>query len=606
MSAIAELEAGLTAMLQFKPPGVSTSRIKALTDLCQKNIKDESLIVQKFYTHFKKAPGTHKLGVLYLIDSVVRKWVEQAKHNSQEISSSAQDGTFAAGVFRVTEIVPALMDNIVQTAPVDQKDRVKKLVDIWERAQTFPPNYITKFRKQLTQGAARSPPANLPGSELVARAYSQIPQQPFATNHAAAHTSSASNYASQFLASLNPTQNLGAPPLSAPAYPAAMNSVPTPTPPQASAPGAGAPSIDQVMFIKTLVDQGLKPEQISVILQAMSAAPAAAAPAAVPTMPAFNQPQNAGWGLGAHASHDYDASGRRGYGDRSRSKSPDRWGSGRDSRGGQDRHASRRSTSRDRGSRDRGDYRQRSPMGRRGSPPGHNTEVRKKWVEIDSSMRPGHIKVLSRTLFVGGVTCTQSELQDLFGRVGKVQSVIINKEKRHAFVKMLTREGAVVAKETMGEYKSGGLALRTRWGVGFGPRDCCDYETGISLIPIARLTEADRKWLLTAEYGTDKGGAHGPKSSRPREDEFQGQNSPGQGHGHGRGDRNRHRDTRRDDNANASNRDGQFQNPLNPNLIPQVMPTACNPCQPTPVILTLKTILTVPKPKNRLVRPRRP
>lgn len=57
-------------------------------------------------------------------------------------------------------------------------------------------------------------------------------------------------------------------------------------------------------------------------------------------------------------------------------------------------------------------------------------------------------------------SCTQSELQDLFGRVGKVQSVIINKEKRHAFVKMLTREGAVVAKETMGEYKSGGLALR--------------------------------------------------------------------------------------------------------------------------------------------------
>jgi len=263
------------------------------------------------------------------------------------------------------------------------------------------PPVIPNTNTPPVQPSAYNMPASIPPGNS---AYSQMPQQPFAANHAAAHTSNASNYASQFLASLNPTQNLGAPPLSAPAYPAAMNSVPTPTPPQASAPSAGAPSIDQVMFIKTLVDQGLKPEQISVILQAMSAAPAAAAPAAVPTMPAFNQPQNAGWGLGAHASHDYDASGRRGYGDRSRSKSPDRWGSGRDSRGGQDRHANRRSTSRDRGSRDRGDYRQRSPMGRRGSPPGHNSEVRKKWVEIDSSMRPGHIKVLSRTLFVGGVT----------------------------------------------------------------------------------------------------------------------------------------------------------------------------------------------------------
>jgi protein NRD1 len=37
--------------------------------------------------------------------------------------------------------------------------------------------------------------------------------------------------------------------------------------------------------------------------------------------------------------------------------------------------------------------------------------------------------------------------------------------------------------------------------VGFGPRDCSDYNTGISVIPISRLTDADRKWVLTAEYG---------------------------------------------------------------------------------------------------------
>ena len=83
--------------------------------------QDESLIVQKFYTQLKKAPGTHKLGVLYLIDSVVRKWVDLAKQQHQEINSAAQDGTYGAGVFRVTEILPALMDNILQTAPADQK-----------------------------------------------------------------------------------------------------------------------------------------------------------------------------------------------------------------------------------------------------------------------------------------------------------------------------------------------------------------------------------------------------------------------------------------------------------------------------------------------------
>lgn len=94
---------------------------------------------------------------------------------------------------------------------------------------------------------------------------------------------------------------------------------------------------------------------------------------------------------------------------------------------------------------------------------------------------------------------------------------------------------------------------QTRWGVGFGPRDCSDYQTGISVIPIHKLTDADRKWMLTAPYGgsggrpidtgicveepdieigagvsskaisrrmqTDKGGSNGPKSTRQREDD---------------------------------------------------------------------------------------
>lgn len=106
--------------------------------------------------------------------------------------------------------------------------------------------------------------------------------------------------------------------------------------------------------------------------------------------------------------------------------------------------------------------------------------------------------------------------------------------------------------------------LQTRWGVGFGPRDCSDYQSGISVIPIHKLTEADRKWMLTAPYGgsggrpivsgmcveepdieigagvsskaisrrmqTDKGGSHGPKSSRRAEDES---TTGGFGGGHG-------------------------------------------------------------------------
>jgi protein NRD1 len=37
--------------------------------------------------------------------------------------------------------------------------------------------------------------------------------------------------------------------------------------------------------------------------------------------------------------------------------------------------------------------------------------------------------------------------------------------------------------------------------VGFGPTQCANYQTGMSTIPLDLLTDADRKWLLTAEYG---------------------------------------------------------------------------------------------------------
>lgn len=89
--------------------------------------------------------------------------------------------------------------------------------------------------------------------------------------------------------------------------------------------------------------------------------------------------------------------------------------------------------------------------------------------------------------------------------------------------------------------------------MGFGPRDCCDYQTGVSIIPIGKLTDADRKWMLTAEYGgsggkpiesgmvveepdieigqgvsskaisrrmqTDRGGNNGPRSNREHDEE---------------------------------------------------------------------------------------
>lgn len=163
-----------------------------------------------------------------------------------------------------------------------------------------------------------------------------------------------------------------------------------------------------------------------------------------------------------------------------------------------------------RGGRGRGgrnNYRQRTPPQSR-TPQADDTgmprSINPKWTDMDPTMPHGHIKVLSRTLFVGGASGSEAELRAIFGRFGRVQTCIANEDKRHAFVKMCTRNDAVTAKtamETTRDPEVLAKARQTKWGVGFGPRECCDYSNGVSVIPIDTLTEADHKWMLTAEYG---------------------------------------------------------------------------------------------------------
>ncbi|KAK7414407.1 hypothetical protein QQZ08_012539 [Neonectria magnoliae] len=665
-SAVADLETGLQAMLNLKPPGVSGSRITSLTSLCVSNIQSESVLIQKIYTHFKKAPGTHKLGVLYVVDSVTRKWLEQAKVQAQAINSSAQDGTYAAGVHRVTELMPVLMNDILQTAPEEQKEKIKKLLDIWEKGQTFPTSMLESFKEKLSapppptasttppgspppnlmaslQGKPAAAPAGLMptnGSSIlealanIARQNTNVP--PPTTSVLPAPTASYSLPATGLpkpVSSALPQVHMpvsypsNSQPVNVPSLPYGLpqmpgqNALPGAIPNNSSnqanpfpvaLPGAGAPGqgLDpnvqqQILLIKALADQGVPFDKIPALIQGMGNGGAGAAAVPKLPVPAPQNPYAAGqptWGgpmMQPDESRDRDYQDRvrtpPRYHGRSRSRSPDRgWGARGSPRNGRDRmDHGRNSPNRGRhDDRRGGDYRQRSPPGRRGRSPSPAQDLPQgdRWIEIDPNMPAGHIKVLSRTLFVGGVTCSENELRNIFSRFGTVQTCIVNKDKRHAFVKMLTRKDAVTAKDGTEDTRNLEVPLRTRWGVGFGPRDCSDYSTGVSVIPIHKLTEADRKWMLTAPFGgsggrpiesgmcveepdieigagvsskaisrrmqTDKGGSNGPKSTRNRDDEpvrwrrggregSNGSNHNNGGGNHRRGDD--HRDERRDD-----------------------------------------------------------
>ncbi len=149
-SPVAEVGEILQSMLGLKPPGVTGGKISSITALCNANIQvrsqpslchtsyrlgymitadksplsqSEDVLIQRIFTHFKKAPASHKLGVLYVVDSVTRAWVEQAKKAGQAFGPSVPDGTFAAGVNRVTSLLPSIMNDIINTAPDEHKVR---------------------------------------------------------------------------------------------------------------------------------------------------------------------------------------------------------------------------------------------------------------------------------------------------------------------------------------------------------------------------------------------------------------------------------------------------------------------------------------------------
>ncbi|KAI1008125.1 hypothetical protein K3495_g111 [Podosphaera aphanis] len=633
-SSVGELEAALQAMLGLKPPGVSGTRIASLTALCNTNVQYESVLIQKIYTHFKKTPGTHKLGVLYVVDSVTRKWTEQAKNTGQAINSAACDGTYAAGVHRVKELLPVLMNDIIITAPNDQKEKIRKLIEIWEKGQTFPMTMLNTFKAKLnTQDElTTTPPGSPPGLNNLHELSNQTKPPPplaTATSNTTAILAALANMARQNTTPIptdpqsqaqdipyngsnlpnippaQPTQPVSSlnhtfptpfpPPVTAPAattYPTQLNTpnnapnfnnqtnaygVPPPVPTTVPTPGLdqNVQSVQnvqaQLLLIKALSDQGFPPDKIAGIIAAVGGGNTIppSQPFGAPNQIPIDQNGQNSWNLKLDEQREGFESNRspsHRYRRRSRSRSPQAWNA-RDSpmrrREEQQTFNFERDSPLNRGddrARGRGrvgDYRQRSPprYGNSPSPPNATSSTNNlgnKWIGHDSTIPKGSIKVLSRTLFVGGVTGTEQELRQLFSRYGHVQTCVVNRDKRHAFVKMVSRADAVTAKDAMEKTRIPESSLRTRWGVGFGPRDCSDYATGVSIIPISKLTDADRKWMLSAEYGgsggapiesgmvveepdieigqgvsskaisrrmqTDRGGNNGPKSSRDRDD----------------------------------------------------------------------------------------
>ncbi|KAF9983124.1 hypothetical protein BGZ65_002158, partial [Modicella reniformis] len=122
----------------------------------------------------------------------------------------------------------------------------------------------------------------------------------------------------------------------------------------------------------------------------------------------------------------------------------------------------------------------------------------------DPTVGSDQIRVISRTLWVGGSfvpTIPEQELEDIFSVKGKISTIMVNPAKFNAFIKMVDRAHAERCKVELDRILVHGEVMKVGWGCGFGPRDCFDYTTGASVIPLDRLTDTDRRWLSNSVVG---------------------------------------------------------------------------------------------------------
>jgi len=70
------------------------------------------------FSFYKRAPPTHKLAILYVIDAAMRKWLDKATAKGEVIDHSSEDGSYGSAVNRVKELMPVFINDLRTFAPV--------------------------------------------------------------------------------------------------------------------------------------------------------------------------------------------------------------------------------------------------------------------------------------------------------------------------------------------------------------------------------------------------------------------------------------------------------------------------------------------------------
>ncbi|KAJ3320448.1 hypothetical protein HDV06_005271 [Boothiomyces sp. JEL0866] len=121
----------------------------------------------------------------------------------------------------------------------------------------------------------------------------------------------------------------------------------------------------------------------------------------------------------------------------------------------------------------------------------------------DPSVPQDCIKYWSRTLYISEVppSVNQTQLQQILERVGRVETIRVNSNKKNSFVKIATRKEAEMIRSQLQAYHVDGHNLKIGWGCGYGPREHFNYTEGFTLFPISKIPINDQPYIASSPRG---------------------------------------------------------------------------------------------------------
>lgn len=433
--------------------GISGSRIKKLTTYALEHVVHEEKLISLIINYSKTCSDSHKLGSLYIIDSIGRAYLDEARANDEYVKPTSKKGTCGHAVYTLGESIRELLTDAISKSNDDHKEKIRTLIDIWDRAGLFQKGYLNAIRaKCFSMDVGNEDPQSAVAGNSSVKGM-QLSDDP-------------KERCIQILNDLKPLRF--SPTVSLPSNLASKDI-----------------NEQKSALFHVLINIQQQQQQQHHLQQQQQ-------------QHLVPEPQSSASAYSVGQSHVTTEYGSRRERERER-----------------ERFSSRRNRSRSPPRRE-GQYggngqahsNSNGPLGTNNhhlypdeqNVPS-NAHFRPKPVSYESNLPAEQIKVYSRTLFVGGVPMNMKEwdIATVLRPYAEVQSVILNNARKHAFVKVYSRREA--ENVLLNFNKDGSSPLRTRWGVGFGPRDCCDYQHGYSIIPLHRLTDADKKWCVHAQWG---------------------------------------------------------------------------------------------------------